>query len=444
MRYLMSIWHMAVEAAPWLLLGFLAAAAVRAWVPTAFISRQLGGRRVGSVVKASVIGIPLPLCSCGVLPAALGLRRQGASRPATVSFLVSTPEIGFDSFMLSYVLLGPFMAMTRPIAALFTSITAGLAALAVGEPNLDRQPEQRPSAERNAGDTAACCREPAEHRVEVASCCDGGAAVAARPAPAAVATAVAASCGGGTTAVAEAPARPACGDGDDEAQDGEPASSCCDSAKPQAADSSCCEGEPPRAANPGPIARLVDGVRYVFTTLLDDIKWWLLAALVIAGVAMAVTEGQPATVLQEWGRGPLAMIVMLVVGIPLYVCATASTPIAAALLVAGVSPGAVMVLLLAGPATNIGSIAILRKELGTKTLLGYLGAIAVCSVAVGMTVNGLVERFQIDIVTQAEHAGHVFPHGFAVAATVILVALAIPPVRRVMLWMPKRQAEGCP
>ena len=386
MTYFHAIWNMATEAAPWLLLGFLAAAAVRAWVPTALITRQLGGRSVGSVAKASVIGIPLPLCSCGVLPAALGLRRQGASRPATVSFLISTPEIGFDSFMLSYALLGPFLAVTRPIAALITSLAAGLSSLLLTDP-----PERVANATETAR-TSSCCSGQPEQAESTGSCCSSSNA-----------TKVESSC---------------C------SSQAEPTDSCCGSAKPQAAE-----------APAGAWARLVDGIRYVFTTLLDDVKWWLAGAIIIAGLAMAFTNGQPATFLQEWGQGPLAMLVMLIVGVPLYICATASTPIAAALLVAGVSPGAVIVLLLAGPATNIGSIAILRRELGTATLAVYLAAIAICSMGIGVAVNWLVTYFKVDIAAQAEHAGHVFPHWFAISAAIVLILVAVPLVRRVIRFI---------
>ena len=393
MNYLLSIWEMTLDAAPWLLFGFLAAAVVRAWVPTAFVSRQLGGRSVGSVLKASVIGIPLPLCSCGVLPTALGLRRQGASRPATVSFLVSTPEIGLDSFMLSYALLGPFLAITRPIAALVSSVTAGLMALMIGE--ADEEAGRRAA---DASATGGCCGSAKPQAAE-AGCCSG-----AKP---------------------------------------QAAESCCDSAEPQAAEGGCCGSAKPQAAGErtGAVARLVEGVRYVFTRLLDDIKWWMAAALIIAGVMMAFTGGQPAAVLEQWGRGPLAMLVMLLVGVPLYVCATSSTPIAAALLVAGVSPGAVVVLLLAGPATNIGSVAILRRELGTKTVIVYLLAIAVCAVGAGLIVNWLVGAMGISTVAQAEHAGHLIPHGVKVAAAVFLIAMAIPPVRRFVLRMPRPESR---
>jgi len=126
-----NCWQMALDAAPWLLIGLVAAALIQAWVPKAWIQRSLGRGGLGSVGRAAVVGIPLPLCSCGVLPTALGLRRAGASRPATVSFLVATPEIGLDSIALSYALLGPFMAVVRPIAAFFSAIAAGVMALAV-------------------------------------------------------------------------------------------------------------------------------------------------------------------------------------------------------------------------------------------------------------------------------------------------------------------------
>lgn len=348
MNYLQSIVDMAIEAAPWLLIGLLAAAAVRAWVPTGWIAGQLGHRGVGPVLKAAVVGIPLPLCSCGVLPTALGLRRQGASRPATAAFLVSTPEIGLDSFMLSYALLGPLMAVVRPIAAFISAVGAGLATLAIGE-----RDERR-------GEAGALLQ---------------------------------------------------------------------DMAKPQAADQ----------PGGGAMARLGDSLGYVFGKLWDDIKLWLALAVIVSGVVFAAMGGQPAEVLVKWGQGPLAMLLMLAVGVPLYVCATASTPIAAALLVAGVSPGVVLVLLLAGPATNLGSIAILRKELGTRTIIAYLGAISVCSIGAGLIVDALVSAWNISITSQVEHTRHLFPKWVGIAAALWLIAMAIPPVRR--LIFPARPAE---
>src|SRR5918994_2932228 len=118
--------QLALTTAPWLVLGLVCAGCIKAWLPTRAVGRQLGGSGVGPVTTAALIGAPLPLCSCGVLPAAFGLRRAGASKASTVSFLVATPETGADSIALSYVLLGPFLTIVRPVAAILSGVFAGL------------------------------------------------------------------------------------------------------------------------------------------------------------------------------------------------------------------------------------------------------------------------------------------------------------------------------
>ena len=114
-----------MESAPWLLLGLLVAGIMHELVPVSFLERHMGSSSIASITKAAVIGAPLPLCSCGVIPAAIGLRRSGASKPSTISFLVSTPETGVDSVSVSYALLGPLYAIVRPIAAIVSAIYAG-------------------------------------------------------------------------------------------------------------------------------------------------------------------------------------------------------------------------------------------------------------------------------------------------------------------------------
>ena len=116
----------ALDSAPWLLLGFVLAGMLKMFVPMEWMNKQLGGSGLKAIAKAAILGAPLPLCSCGVIPAAIGLRRSGASKAATTSFLVSTPETGIDSVTVSYVLLGPFMAIVRPISAIASGIVAGL------------------------------------------------------------------------------------------------------------------------------------------------------------------------------------------------------------------------------------------------------------------------------------------------------------------------------
>jgi hypothetical protein len=379
MRYLIGIWDMAVEAAPWLLLGLIAAGIVKAWAPKSLIARHLGGTGVGGVLRASVIGIPLPLCSCGVLPTALALRRQGASRPATASFLVSTPEVGLDSIALSYALLGPVMAVARPVAALVSAVAAGLAAVAVNrrEPAASNTHEPPPSESGPHADGPAATPANASNPGSAGACWGGEESSAG------------ACCGGGTEAA---------------------------------------EAEPPTGAWP----RLAEGMGYVFSRLLDDIKWWLAVAIVVAGVLTAFFD-QPAEALQAVTSGawaPVGMLAMVVIGVPLYICATGSTPLAAGLLVAGVSPGTVLVLLLAGPATNLGAVAILRKELGVATVAAYLGAIAGVSIAAGLTLDWLAGVAGWNIVAQAGAAHAIFPRPVAVASAVLLIGLCIRPLRK--------------
>lgn len=146
LTYLASAWIILNEAAPWVLLGFFVAALIKAFVPDDFIARHLGRSGAASVFKASIIGVPLPLCSCGVVPAAFGLRRQGASKGATTAFLVSTPETGADSIAVTWALLDPFMTIMRPVAAFFTASVAGLAVNALPEDDAPDQAKTAPAA----------------------------------------------------------------------------------------------------------------------------------------------------------------------------------------------------------------------------------------------------------------------------------------------------------
>lgn len=381
--YLEQTWLLALDAAPWLLLGLVAAGLIHAFVSTAALSRFLGGPGLGPIVKAAFIGAPLPLCSCGVIPAAVALRRQGASPGATVSFLVSTPETGVDSVAISYALLGPFMMIIRPIGAIVSAIAAGLAASAL-------------PVKQGAGVIPAA-----------AGCCSAE--------PVAVGGVAAMSCCGAT----EVAMSSCCSDG-----------ATTPNAEPRT--SACCgdpEGSPvPEPRNPA--AKFVAGLRYAATTLLDDLTLWLLIGILLAGAA--ATFLTPET-LGTFGAGLPAMLLMLAVGIPMYICATASTPLAAGLLLAGVSPGAVLVFLLAGPATNVATLAILRREMGTPIMLGYLAAISVTALALGLLTDLLVSAMGLNILGQVAEAGEAVPYWLALASLILLVALAIRPLRRAVI-----------
>ncbi|CCQ74901.1 SO_0444 family Cu/Zn efflux transporter [Magnetospira sp. QH-2] len=341
--FLDQLMHLYLEAAPWLLFGLVIAGAIKAWFPEDGIKRWLGGRGLKPTVTAAVIGAPLPLCSCGVLPAAIGLRRAGASREATTSFLVSTPETGADSIAISYVLLGPFMTVARPVGALFSAIVTGLMMMI-----LPREPEKTATPLPLAG-------QPTE-----ASCSTG-----------------------------------------------------------------CCGSDAaPAAEKNSVVARTVAGVRYALTDILQDITPWLVFGFLAAA---AVAAFVPPQALTQWGTGLMGMTIMVIISIPMYVCATAATPIAAGLLMAGVSPGATLVFLLAGPATNMATIGVVRKEMGNQALMVYLGGIIATAIVAGFAVDLIANRMGIDIVADIQAATEIVPLWIAWASGVLLmIAVAWP------------------
>lgn len=330
-----------LDAAPWLLLGLVAAGLIKAWVPDALLARWLGGRGFWAVTRAALIGAPLPLCSCGVLPAALGLHRGGASRGATVSFLIATPETGADSIAVSYALLGPFMTVVRPVAAILSAIFTGLLTTLLPEPPVANAP-------------------PAPSRCG----CGGGACRAPAPAP----------------------------------------------------DTFLHKGR--------------QGLRYAATEILDDIAVWLAIGILLAGIVATVI---PPQALAAWGSGLPAMVLMLLVGIPMYICATASTPLAAALLLAGLSPGTVLVFLLAGPATNIATLAVVRKELGNGVLTAYLAGITVASIGLGLVTDLVADYLALNVMAQLGQGADLVPAWLAWGSGGVLVLLAVKPLRGLFL-----------
>jgi uncharacterized membrane protein YraQ (UPF0718 family) len=395
-EFALNTWAVLTEAAPWLLFGLLAAGLIKAWLPENLLSRWLGKPGFGSVFRAALIGTPLPLCSCGVLPAAMALRKEGASRGSTVSFLISTPENGVDSLAMSYALLGPLMVIVRPVAALVSAVFAGmLAELApVGE------------LEKVEAEESSCC----------------GSSKVEEPEPAA------AGCCGEAVEVEETPA-PSCCSSQVDAEP-EPVASCCSSQKDEelAEAPSCCSSNEAAAVEvaPGWLANVGHGMRYAVTDILDDIKKWLMVGIMAAGLINTLVEPD---MLAQWGSGFGAMLVMLVVGLPMYICAIASTPVPASLIAAGVSPGTALVFLMAGPATNVGSVAIVRKALGTPALVAYLAGICVGALVFGWATDALIGALEIDVKAQVTHSHEMLPAWVGVGGAVLLLLLMVKPVR---------------
>jgi len=362
--YLQNFVALFTESAPWLLLGLLIAGFMKWLVPMEMLEKHMGNNRLISIIKAALIGAPLPLCSCGVIPAAIGLRRSGASKSTTVSFLVATPETGVDSISVSYALLGPFFAIIRPISAIFTAIYAGVIVKFFA---LDEQTStQSPSKE----DPPTSCCSSKEQQPD--SCCDSSEQIK---------------------------------------KSDKPKESCCASEK---------SDKTPRQLSL--TSRLTSSIAFSSGKLLSDITKWLLIGLLLAA---AIKTWVSTDFLLQWGDGFIAMLAMALIGIPMYICATASTPLAAGFLAAGLSPGAILVFMLAGPATNIATMGMIKQEMGTKVLVGYLFSLFTASISIGYLANWLIANFgfEIPIVAAQEHV--IGSSLFYVVCSVLLATLML-------------------
>ncbi|BCV46791.1 SO_0444 family Cu/Zn efflux transporter [Shewanella algae] len=413
-----------LESAPWLLLGLVLAGLLKVFVPMSWMQKQLGGHGLKTTVKAALLGAPLPLCSCGVIPAAVGLRRSGASKAATTSFLVSTPETGVDSVTVSYVLLGPFMAIVRPIAAVCSAIVAGLLVGRDDEPALPSEAVKKSEPEKAQAKTVAqfkptgatnysplkaaptqaqssCC---APAKVQEADCCS----------TAKISTAKASTVGGSCCSSVKEEASQSCC-----SQPKVETASCCSSSQSA---SSCCDSDDMAAElkSKSVLHRVLAGLKYAATDLVRDTAIWLLVGLFFAALVQTYVPGD---FLAQWGGGILAMLVMVLISIPMYICATASTPIAAGLLLAGVSPGAVLVFMLAGPATNIATLGVVAKEMGKRALYGYLGGVLGVALLAGMLVNLLVANFGFEVMPQIGEEHQLLPQAVVNWSGIILALL---------------------
>jgi uncharacterized membrane protein YraQ (UPF0718 family) len=335
---LIECWEILVESAPYVLFGFFAAGVLKALLPEETVVRHLGKNNTASVFKASLFGIPLPLCSCGVIPAAIGLRKQGASKGASAAFLVSVPETGVDSIAITWALLDPVMTVVRPLAAFFTATVTGLL--------INRLPEEtNPVQEEKTGESNCGCA------------------------------------------------------------------------------SSGCGSEVEKPSRPSLVRRMKEGISYAFGDLLGDIGSWLLLGIAIAGIISYLV---PDDFFLRYLQSEFAsLLIMLVVGIPLYICASASTPVAAALVLKGLSPGAALVFLLAGPATNAATITVVARYFGRAATLAYLASIAFCSLALGWLTNRFYAWSGLDITRWVSDLGTAADSPMMVLSAVVLLLLLV-------------------
>lgn len=361
------------------MLGLLIAGLLNVYLPANFLNRHLGKEGLWTTIKAAFIGAPMPLCSCGVIPAAIGLRRAGASKSATTAFLVSTPETGVDSVSVSYVLLGPFMAIIRPIAAVCSAIAAGVL---VGKDH-EIHSQHKHQAATADDNSAGCCSSNTSAEVKKeSSCCSSNTAAEVKKEPSGFSTE--------------------------------------DSASIKA--DRCCKSEKPSLSIESRVAKFKRAIRFSCNKLLEDTMVWLVIGLFFAALVQTYV---PESYLSQWGSGIFAMLVVILISIPMYICATASTPIAAGLLLSGVSPGAVLVFMLAGPATNIATLGVVGKELGKRAVFAYLTGVIGMALLFGFLTDYLVDEFGFVVAPMMGTEHEVLPHWLSLASGIILAILML-------------------
>ena len=423
---LLSSWEIFVEAAPYLIFGFGIAGILNTLVPDQKIVDYLGtsAGKVRSVVNASLAGLPLPLCSCGVIPAAMSIRKRGANRGATLSFLISTPQTGVDSIAITYALLDPLMTIFRPLATLATAILAGLADnLLIGEEPEKKESKEQGKTGKKAEILAASALvgvSAAGNKCNSPSCnCSTNEmpgtekkeystinTVPSKVRPMQLKT----GSGEGARALILSPTM------------------CMPENKATSCGCGHCEQEKNESLPAGKLKKSVkekflDSLRYAYIELPGDISKWMLIGILFAGI---ISYAVPETLIQEYlGGGLGSMLVMLVVGIPLYICATASTPLAASLVAKGMSPGTAFVFLLAGPATNAATITMVARFLGKRSAALYLGVISICALGSGILLDWLYLKLGISATATLGSAGELLPESIKIGFAVFLLPLML-------------------
>ena len=328
-----EIIHIINEMSPYLLLGFLLAGLMHAFIPQKYYSRYLAKPNFRSVLNATLFGIPLPLCSCGVIPTAMSLRKEGASKGAATSFLIATPQTGVDSIIATSSLMGLPFAIIRPIAALITALFGGTLVN-----SFDKNNDEKPQHENE------------EHH----ECC--------------------------------------CHHKHDEHHEHEEHHECCNHHEHEEHHECCNHQEHTHHATFG--QKIKSALEYGYVEMMEDIGKWLIIGLIVAGLITVFVPEEAFKIFQ--GNTILSMLLVLAIAVPMYVCATGSIPIAVALMLKGLTPGAALVLLMAGPACNMASLLVVRKVMGTKTLVIYLTSIIIGSILFGaaidfMQFNGIMD-----------------------------------------------------
>ncbi|MDI6888608.1 MAG: permease [Methanocellales archaeon] len=281
---LLWTWKFTKEAAPWLLLGLLFAGLLKAFVPSEIVLRYLGKGNLRSILMATLVGIPLPLCSCGVIPTGLGLYKSGASKASTLAFFIATPATTITTILIAVGMLGWKFALAEVLTCFGVAIATGLLAWIL----LKESETAKPTGGKHNANTLT------------------------------------------------------------------------------------------------KKLRLGEGIKamlhYGFVDMVDDIGLYVLIGLLGAGIIAALAP--PDLIQQYLGRGLLPLVIMVLIGAPMYICSTGSVPFVAALIEKGMNPSAGLVFLIVGPATNLSTILVIAKSMGRETAALYVSSMIVFSILI--------------------------------------------------------------
>ena len=319
--FFIALFELSNAMAPYILFGLVFAGILHELVPNTLVTRHLGKENISSVVKATIFGIPLPICSCGVIPLATSIKKSGASKGSTLSFLISTPITGVDSILATYGIFGWIFTLYRVITSMIIAMVAGILT------NIfDKDAQEKPKPIFSAAPTTGVSMTADSLIKEEVDICSS--------------------------------------------------------------DGSCCDTEERKNFSIGA------ALRYAFVTLLGDIAKPLFWGLIIGAAITAAIPENLSELLMEYTW--LSYLIVIAIAVPMYICATASLPIAAALMLSGVSAGAAFVFLSAGPATNTVTISVVKKMLGTRALYIYLGSIIIGSMLFGLGLDYVFDSNSID------------------------------------------------
>jgi len=334
-----ALWQLSIAMAPYILFGLLFAGIMHELVPDSIVTKHLGKDNISSVVKSTIFGIPLPVCSCGVIPLATSIKKSGASKGATLSFLISTPITGVDSILATYGIFGWIFTLYRAVTSMIIAMMAGILTNIFDKDT----------------STSSVTEKHNTFRVDMES-----------------------------TPTTFSTFKPIVGADLVSAHNHDEQTSC------DTGEGSCCSTSNDNQKS----FSLKTAISYAFGTLLGDIAKPLFWGLLLGALITVAIPDNLAELLSDntW----LSYLLVIIIAVPMYVCATASLPIAAGLMLSGVSAGAAFVFLSAGPATNTVTIGVVKKMLGTKSLLIYLGSIIIGSIVFGLGLDYIFDASAID------------------------------------------------